>query len=760
MSVTASTTTHFAQFLKVKSDSTCTNIVEKRKRNILAEFEQQIQLFKNNGLLSQDTPTVECFNLDYVDCLKNVPLSKDTLVYADPPYFKEHYSRYYHILNTVCRYDYPKMAINLQTKEYTIGRYREDRNISDFGKKSQALSAFQRLVDICANAGTWLMISYSDNSIVKIDEVLQLAKERFYVDIQKVELNHSKQGRSSISKVDEYLFICRPKGLNDNDIEEKISKIKIVKPVVDNPAGLMHNYMARKPYNIVAELISNFSPLGGLIYDPMFGSGTTMIEASKSGRNAVGTDINPLAYRLCYTSLKKWDLDKLAIVIEKFTSDVIQICAPIYSVRSNKEEQVIERCHFDQTEGRLVPTKYWYKTIINGKMSGRKCVNASEEFIKEYDAFADYSIKNIDNVPLIHNSRIAIGKEDTVHMYFCNRNLRALDLIMDILHKYKGSYGYEVLELIVSSSVNLIKLSDKKASSQMPYWLPKKNVTSRNAIMTIQKKAQSCIDGLKYLHDTCQTPLREDCVVGQNSILLRNMPAQSISKDDLPDESVDLIITDPPYTDQVPYLEYSQLWNRILGWDSNMDDELKAELVVSDAPSRAKDISDFNEIFEQILQRARAALKKQGYFIMFYHTFDLKSWSQILEKMDRMGFVYCSQIAVAAPRKSFKTVMSPKSTLDGNYVILFQKDTHSRKAMFKGTIEDAKAMAVQCAKNIIESKKDVTSQDLYDCGMLRDAIEVGYLSVLAQSYSSFIDVVSQDFEYVNGFWRERGCIGF
>ena len=140
------------------------------------------------------------------------------------------------------------------------------------------------------------MISYSDNSIVDISDIQALAEKRYDVLIEKVELGHSKQGRSSISKVDEYIFICRPKEIV-HDVDEKLSVIKELKPIVDNPAGFMHNYMARKPYNVVSEIIKRFCPDGGCVYDPMFGSGTTIIEASKLGRKAIGFTVRRVTTR-------------------------------------------------------------------------------------------------------------------------------------------------------------------------------------------------------------------------------------------------------------------------------------------------------------------------------------------------------------------------------------------------------------------------------------------------------------------------------
>lgn len=747
MSAAASTTTHFAQFLKVKSKSTCNNLLSKRKINIIEECKALLKEYREAGLCSKEGyAKSDCYNLDFSECLDSIALDNRTLVYADPPYFKEHYSRYYHVLNTLCLYDYPTMAINPQTHELSIGRYREDRRVSDFGKKAKALGAFETLITKCARARSWLMISYSDNSIVDIADLQTLAEKQYDVLIEKVELSHSKQGRSSTSKVDEYIFICRPKEIV-HDVDEKLSVIKELKPIVDNPAGFMHNYMARKPYNIVSEIIKRFCPDNGCVYDPMFGSGTTIIEASKLGRKAIGTDINFLAYKLCKTSLTRWDLRRVEIAIDSFCQEVRTACSPLYMFIEDEENRILERCHFDRYGTKLIPTMYWYKLQKNGKLTGRKKAVASNLFIDEYNMYEECETKNIDDQALIPNSRIAIGANATVYGYFCNRNMIAIDRIIGILHSFENNYGYDVLELLVSSAINLIKLSDKKASSQMPYWLPKRDVTSRNAVMIIDQKAAAFKEGLAYLSEKCKS------FIDENDVVLRNMPAQNISLDLLPNESVDLILTDPPYTDQVPYLEYNQLWYKVMGWKGFTDESLEAELVVSDAPSRNKDADDFNHIFEVILSRVSPALKTNGYFIMFYHSFDLKSWSEILKTMQEHGLAYCGQIPSAAPRKSFKTIMTPKGTLDGNYIVVFQKRTTIESPEFYGTVDEAKKLAIECAKRIIATRKEVTSQDLYDCGMLKDSFEHGYLQILSTKYKSFVDVINDSFVFQDGLWR-------
>ena len=747
MSAAASTTTHFAQFLKVKSQSTCDNLLSKRKINIIEECKALLKEYRNSGLCSkQECAEYDCYNLDFSECLNSIVLNSSTLVYADPPYFKEHYSRYYHVLNTLCLYDYPAMALNPQTHELSVGRYRENRQVSDFGKKAKALGAFETLITKCASAGAWLMISYSDNSIVDITDLQALAEKQYDVLIEKIELSHSKQGRSSTSKVDEYIFICRPKEFV-RGVNEKLSVIKELKPIVDNPAGFMHNYMARKPYNVVSEIIKRFCPDNGCVYDPMFGSGTTIIEASKLGRKAIGTDINLLAYKLCKTSLSRWDLNKVKLTIASFCEEVRSACNSLYMFNEEDENRILERCHFDRRDADLVPTVYWYKLQKNGKLTGRKKAIALSAFIEQYKMYANNEKQNISDQALIPNSRIAIKPNATIYSYFCNRNLIAIDRIIGILHSYQDSYCYDILELLVSSAINLIKLSDKKASSQMPYWLPQKDVTSRNAIMVIEQKAAAFTEGLVYLSEKCKS------FVDDKNVIIKNIPAQNISKDLLSDESVDLILTDPPYTDQVPYLEYNQLWYKVMGWQGFTDESLEAELVVSDAPSRNKDAENFNHIFEVILNRISPALKTNGFFIMFYHSFDLKAWSEILKTMQKHGLAYCGQIPSATPRKSFKAIMTPKGTLDGNYIIVFQKRETIESPQFSGTVDEARELAIKCAERIIATRKEVTSQDLYDYGMLKEAFECGYLQILSTKYSSFVDVISDSFIFQDGLWR-------
>ena len=74
-------------------------------------------------------------NKKYRKFIKNT-----SLVYLDPPYSTENYSRYYHIAETLVNYDYPECRFK--------GCYRDDRFKSSFCRKSKAKNEFDNAVKL------------------------------------------------------------------------------------------------------------------------------------------------------------------------------------------------------------------------------------------------------------------------------------------------------------------------------------------------------------------------------------------------------------------------------------------------------------------------------------------------------------------------------------------------------------------------------------------------------------------------------------
>jgi|GEM_PF-351187 len=200
MSYASQSTGHYAQFRDATKDNML-DILSYRNRDVWSYFERKFtELITNiNGASQKAFKTT---TLDYLDCLRIV--NEGSIVYADPPYQSVHYSRFYHALETLIKYDYPKIQYK--------GRYREDRHQSPFCKKTTVNRAFTNLFEAIKSKKAHLVLSYSDTGMISLAQIENLAnkilsKEKYsYILLEKDHV-HSKMGRSDEKQQDVKEFI-------------------------------------------------------------------------------------------------------------------------------------------------------------------------------------------------------------------------------------------------------------------------------------------------------------------------------------------------------------------------------------------------------------------------------------------------------------------------------------------------------------------------------------------------------------------------
>lgn len=99
---------------------------------------------------------------DYMECLKALPDSVRT-IYADPPYTRDHYSRFYHVLETMALDDIPEIStVKIHGRTHVSnGIYRKDRHQSPFCIRSKAPKAFDDMFRFISESNKNLLLSYS-----------------------------------------------------------------------------------------------------------------------------------------------------------------------------------------------------------------------------------------------------------------------------------------------------------------------------------------------------------------------------------------------------------------------------------------------------------------------------------------------------------------------------------------------------------------------------------------------------------------------
>lgn len=129
-----------------------------------------------------------CLRRDYLEAI-NQNASKISVLYADPPYTRDHYSRFYHVLETMCLRDNPSYSMVTKGGESVVSRglYRQDRHQSEFCVRSQAPKAFAALFHTARESDLPLVLSYSPHEagdgthprVVSMEQVVDLAKSRY-----------------------------------------------------------------------------------------------------------------------------------------------------------------------------------------------------------------------------------------------------------------------------------------------------------------------------------------------------------------------------------------------------------------------------------------------------------------------------------------------------------------------------------------------------------------------------------------------------
>jgi len=153
----ANTTGHFAQFLR-PSAKNFRRIARQFRRSV---FEQW--LVSLGSLHPSGTAKWRKANLaSRSDCdslIRTVGKSSDVgVVYCDPPYTADQYSRFYHIWETLVLYDYPTVTGQ--------GLYRPGRFTTDFSLRSKVEVAFGTLIAEIASTGADLVLSYPSNGLL------------------------------------------------------------------------------------------------------------------------------------------------------------------------------------------------------------------------------------------------------------------------------------------------------------------------------------------------------------------------------------------------------------------------------------------------------------------------------------------------------------------------------------------------------------------------------------------------------------------
>ena len=259
----------------------------------------------------------------------------------------------------------------------------------------------------------------------------------------------------------------------------------IIKPKTYHAIYNIHKYWAKKPYNVINEIIKNHTKKNNIVLDPFSGSGISLIESKNLGRKAVGIDINPIATSLAKTVMSSQDISKIEKEFEKIEKDCKDKINSFYLVKRKNKTEI--GTHFIWIDGKLDEIKIQ-------KQRGATSVKPERSDIRLAKSFTYSKIRKFyPKDKFFHNPRINADSKVRVCDLFTPRNTTALAILLDRINKIRDKEIRELFRLCFSSMLGQtskmvfvinntmtkngkVKLKYRKIGSWViGYWVPKEH---------------------------------------------------------------------------------------------------------------------------------------------------------------------------------------------------------------------------------------------------------------------------------------------
>lgn len=508
---------------------------------------------------------------------------------------------------------------------------------------------------------------------------------------------------------------------NKEKIQNLLSAIDGVENNVPFKLKTAFNFKGRKSPTIAQKVIEAITDENDVIYDPFMGSGSFVIAAAKANRKIVATEIDNYTYSAVYALLAEVDLEKIHTIFKKIEKIAKSSVMDLYETSCCGVKNYIEKLYFDPqnnefysprpnrefTDGRNI------KLISPCPVCGNKD-KIFEEFDEEkINSISEHDITDFPKDTYIENSRINITKSTGANHYdriFTKRNQKALLLIQKAILKQESCIERDVIEQALVSALSLARISMYGSSTDILYHVVPFGAQEMNVWTLFETKLNSFINFKKEYSDI----LFQNSTEGKK-YYIHNESYQDFCSEKLLNEAFDLIYTDVPYTDQVPYLERNQLYRIWLNkfYDDNSfkltSKMLDEEVVQSDSPERENKqgveqyYSDIDKMFKEFYR----VLKKNSLVIFTVKLGKAKYFTTLMEIVNlarKNGFEYAFRVGIDKNDPTIRKQAAYKNTLSNEMIIGFQKLEDNQRYWYIGN-KNCEFETVRLIYNVIEKKE-------------------------------------------------------
>ncbi|MBZ1540495.1 restriction endonuclease [Leuconostoc mesenteroides] len=523
------------------------------------------------------------------------------------------------------------------------------------------------------------------------------------------------------------------------------------------------NFKGRKSPEIVKKLIVEVSKESENIVDPFLGSGSTMFATLAENRFFYGAELDNYTYNFLAVLCTEVDYSKLDMYFENIKSAIYDEVQSLYSTLIDGHEVFVKKVLFDPSRGK----DGYYNPVTN-----RDIVNGCNIILtrktkegiksKKFDDSDWQKIQNIDSMDVsnfptdryIANSRINITSSTGADEYgrnFTHRAKVALLKIQEQISKLPKSNERRFLQYALVSALTLTRVAQYGSSSDILYQVMREKAQEKNAWEEFTEK----IKIFKKFQKEYDYVLVKDFQKNSKFKIINGSYWQLLSG---LEHKIDAIVTDFPYTDQVPYLERHQMYRIWLehfaddGVDYRLSDKmLNEELVVSNAPTRAgKNIDQYYEDIDKMMMSFSQTIKDYGQLVFILNLGRNKYFTvfaKIINYARKHGFEYIARADINHSDPSMRKQSAHVNTLMKDAVATFIKLPSDKQYFY---IEDLNFEKVIINTTYQKITKSVTKSVPLNSLIIDFLTEIERNGVNSSDKSQIVERVIKDnfhFEY-------------
>jgi 16S rRNA G966 N2-methylase RsmD len=452
----------------------------------------------------------------------------------------------------------------------------------------------------------------------------------------------------------------------------------------------IHKYPARKPMNVNRKYIEHFTKPGDIVLDPFCGSGVVPVEAVMLGRKAIGVDLNPVATFITrMTATSDLDIQALKQSFEQIKQNTKEKIDSLYAT-------ICPKCRKKAT---IISTVWWkskspthifvecpsckfrgLRETTDGDIQAiEKVEKRAEKELSDYWYPKEKMPKSAPNIPL--------NKDTYVSDLFSKRNLLALSILYKEIQKTKNKTIRNLMKLTFTANLEPVsKLIPVRKSrldkgvvpagswSFKGYWIPENRVEGHvfyyfeHRFRKTVRAVEDSIKEFKKRNIERKEGKSFNDLLKDKNILISDQSTTNLKELlELPDNSIDYILTDPPYAGAELYLDQSALWAFWLKYKLNYDDEI----VINKRGGKLE--KEYKEKLTKAFEEMHRVLKKNGYCSLWFHYKDPDIWFALLSSAEYAGFEKVSLAPQPPAKITGKQGGNPEGAITGDFIVTFKR---------------------------------------------------------------------------------------